>query len=167
VTEEQAESHSVTANILIVDPLDGTKDSSTVVAIFTVAYVHDGCRFSGVVTHLPRAVVLPTRPAIRLADWTKNTVGTGPDLCFAPDNTGLMVVASKSHRDQATDDNQQIRRKYYEKCRVFVEILSGRDWRGGPVPHVSVGRWSGTQPPLVTRSCRCGRSCLRSMTTRR
>jgi hypothetical protein len=33
VTEEQAESHSVTANILIVDPLVAPKNSSTVVAI--------------------------------------------------------------------------------------------------------------------------------------
>ncbi|MEO0773128.1 MAG: 3'(2'),5'-bisphosphate nucleotidase CysQ [Pseudomonadota bacterium] len=112
VTEEQAESHAETANtFLIVDPLDGTKEFINRRGDFTVniAYVEDGTPRFGVVYAPARDRMFYT-----LADGgaveeegpfdpdTPNA--TKPINVSDPDNTALMVVASKSHRDQATDD---------------------------------------------------------------
>lgn len=112
VTEEQADSHTVTADtFLIVDPLDGTKEFIHRRGDFTVniAYVKDGVPLRGVVYAPAKDRLFYTD-----ADGTsfeevgaldKDTVGTlVPISVSTPDNTALMVVASKSHRDQATDD---------------------------------------------------------------
>lgn len=112
VTEEQADSHLKMADrFLIVDPLDGTKEFINRRGDFTVniAYIESGFPTRGVV-YAPAQ----RRMFFTLADGT-TVEETGPldpanmgDLTpisvSRPDNAGLMVVASKSHRDQATDD---------------------------------------------------------------
>jgi 3'(2'), 5'-bisphosphate nucleotidase len=67
-----------------------------------------------------------------------------PMKVATPDNSALMVVASKSHRDAATDDYIG---KYavqgHEIGRLQPEILSGGDGRGRslppPWPHHGMG----------------------------
>lgn len=112
VTEEQAASHLHRADrFLIVDPLDGTKEFVNRRGDFTVniAYVETGVPTRGVVYAPARE-----RMFFTLADGTA-VEETGaldpakmgevaPIRVGTPDNAGLMVVASKSHRDQATDD---------------------------------------------------------------
>lgn len=112
ITEEQADSHALSARtFLIVDPLDGTKEFVQRRGDFTVniAYVQDGIPLRGVV-YAPAK----NRLFYTLADGTaveetgpfaKDSIGeTRPIRVSSPDNGALMVVASKSHRDQATDD---------------------------------------------------------------
>jgi 3'(2'), 5'-bisphosphate nucleotidase len=112
ITEEQADSHALTARtFLIVDPLDGTKEFVQRRGDFTVniAYVQDGRPTHGVVYAPAKGRLFYT-----LADGTsveetgafdKDTPGPLRVLQVSrPDNAALMVVASKSHRDQATDD---------------------------------------------------------------
>jgi 3'(2'), 5'-bisphosphate nucleotidase len=112
VTEEQAASHGETAKtFLIVDPLDGTKEFINRRGDFTVniAYVEAGVPTRGVVYAPAKGRMFYT-----LADGTSveeegpfalDTPGAlRPVRVTQPDNTALMVVASKSHRDQATDD---------------------------------------------------------------
>jgi 3'(2'), 5'-bisphosphate nucleotidase len=112
VTEEQASTHRQTADtFLIVDPLDGTKEFIQKRGDFTVniALVENGKPTRGV-------VYAPARSRMFYTDADGHTVEeTGPfDPMKAgqtrsisvsdPDNAALLVVASKSHRDQATDD---------------------------------------------------------------
>jgi 3'(2'), 5'-bisphosphate nucleotidase len=112
ITEEQAESHALQAQtFLIVDPLDGTKEFVQRRGDFTVniAYVENGVPLRGVVyapaqgrlfyTLADGAAVEETGAFAKDApgDLRRITVAT-------PDNAALMVVASKSHRDAATDD---------------------------------------------------------------
>jgi len=112
VTEEQAASHSEKADrFLIVDPLDGTKEFVQRRGDFTVniAYVEDGRPVRGVVYAPAKGRLFYTDAAgvsvEELGDLTKDTVGPCKPLSVSnPDNAALMVVASKSHRDQATDD---------------------------------------------------------------
>jgi len=112
VTEEQSESHTVTANtFLIVDPLDGTKEFIHRRGDFTVniAYVEDGAPRRGVVYAPAKGRLFYTNAAgvsvEEVGDLDKDTIGTTVPISVSkPDNNGLMVVASKSHRDQATDD---------------------------------------------------------------
>lgn len=111
ITEEQAASHAQTASsFFIVDPLDGTKEFVQRRGDFTVniAYVQDGIPTLGVVYAPAKGRLFYT-----LADGTAveetGPFGPQPGLVAplrvsAPDNAALMVVASKSHRDQATDD---------------------------------------------------------------
>ena len=112
VTEEQAASHSAKGTtFLIVDPLDGTKEFINRRGDFTVniALVEDGVPTRGVVYAPAKG-----RMFFTLADGTSveeigafdpATIGeTRPIRVGQPDNAALMVVASKSHRDQATDD---------------------------------------------------------------
>lgn len=112
VTEEQADSHGEQASeFLIVDPLDGTKEFVHRRGDFTVniAYVKDGVPLRGVVYAPAKGRMFFTR-----ADGTsveedgpfdKDAIGTTrPIRVSTPDNSALVVVASKSHRDQATDD---------------------------------------------------------------
>lgn len=112
VTEEQAASHSKQADtFLIVDPLDGTKEFVHRRGDFTVniAYVENGVPTRGVV-YAPAK----ERMFFTLADgsaveeegpFAKDAVGTlTPIKVSQADNAALLVVASKSHRDQATDD---------------------------------------------------------------
>lgn len=112
VTEEQSASHDLLANsFLIVDPLDGTKEFVQRRGDFTVniAYVQEGVPVRGVVYAPAKGRLFYT-----LADG-RSVEETGPfgatpgetkpiGVNATPDNRALMVVASKSHRDQATDD---------------------------------------------------------------
>ncbi len=112
ITEEQAASHRQSAQtFLIVDPLDGTKEFVQRRGDFTVniAYVENGVPLRGVVYAPAKGRLFYT-----LADGTaveetgphdRDKVGAlRPIHVSRPDNGALMVVASKSHRDQATDD---------------------------------------------------------------
>jgi 3'(2'), 5'-bisphosphate nucleotidase len=112
VTEEQAESHLIKGDtFLIVDPLDGTKEFIHRRGDFTVniALVENGVPTRGVVYAPARA-----RMFFTLADgssveetggFARDSMGQlSPIRVSSPDNDALMVVASKSHRDQATDD---------------------------------------------------------------
>ncbi|KAA9006926.1 3'(2'),5'-bisphosphate nucleotidase CysQ [Histidinibacterium aquaticum] len=112
VTEEQADSHDVSAaTFLIVDPLDGTKEFINRRGDFTVniALVEDGVPTRGVVYAPAKGRLFYTLPdgssVEEMGALHKETVGeTVPVRVSEPDNDSLMVVASKSHRDQATDD---------------------------------------------------------------
>ena len=111
ITEEQAASHELQAEtFLIVDPLDGTKEFVQRRGDFTVniAYVENGVPLRGVVyapakerlfyTLADGSAVEETGP------FAKDRIGLQKPLQVGtPDNAALMVVASKSHRDAATD----------------------------------------------------------------
>jgi len=112
VTEEQADSHKAAGDtFLIVDPLDGTKEFVQRRGDFTVniAYVEQGQPVRGVVYAPARgrlfytlengAAVEETGAFDKASPGPRRPIGVG-----IPDNRALMVVASKSHRDQATDD---------------------------------------------------------------
>ncbi|MCX7286937.1 MAG: 3'(2'),5'-bisphosphate nucleotidase CysQ [Rhodobacterales bacterium] len=112
ITEEQAASHALSAQtFLIVDPLDGTKEFIQRRGDFTVniAFVQNGVPTHGVVYAPAKGRLFYT-----LADGTaveesgafdKDSSGPLRELRVSrPDNAALMVVASKSHRDAATDD---------------------------------------------------------------
>ena len=108
VTEERSESHDAAAagtRFFLVDPLDGTKEFVKRGGDFTVniALIEDGVPVRGVVY----------APALDRLFWTdddgnahvKDGAGAArPMRVAAPDNGALNVVASKSHRDAATDD---------------------------------------------------------------
>jgi len=112
VTEEQAASHSLSAQtFLIVDPLDGTKEFVQRRGDFTVniAFVVAGEPLRGV-------VYAPAKARLFYTDQNGQSVEEAPPFdkdmdgpiqpisVSHPDNDALMVVASKSHRDRATDD---------------------------------------------------------------
>jgi 3'(2'), 5'-bisphosphate nucleotidase len=111
VTEEQADSHDISAStFLIVDPLDGTKEFIKRRGDFTVniALVENGVPTRGV-------VYAPARERMFYTDANGTSVeesgpfgtepgATTPIAVSKPDNDALMIVASKSHRDQATED---------------------------------------------------------------
>ncbi len=111
ITEEQAASHTLTAStFLIVDPLDGTKEFVQRRGDFTVniAFVQDGVPTRGVVYAPAKDRLFYTLPDGTAVEET-GPFGPEPGPLTAlkvssPDNAALMVVASKSHRDQATDD---------------------------------------------------------------
>ncbi len=111
VTEEQAASHAESASeFIIVDPLDGTKEFIKRRGDFTVniAYVVNGAPMRGV-------VYAPAKNRLFYTDPDGNSVEeqgpfdaqkqglTLPISVKKPDNDALVVVASKSHRDEATD----------------------------------------------------------------
>ncbi len=107
ITEEQAASHALTAStFLIVDPLDGTKEFIQRRGDFTVniAYVRDGVPLRGVVYAPAQKRLFYTLPDGTSVEENLADGATRPIRVAAPDNGALMVVASKSHRDQATDD---------------------------------------------------------------
>ncbi|BAQ71116.1 3'(2'),5'-bisphosphate nucleotidase CysQ [Rhodovulum sulfidophilum] len=112
VTEEQADTHAErAADFLIVDPLDGTKEFVKRRGDFTVniAWVEAGVPVRGVVYAPARGRMFYTRAdgstVEETGDLALDTVGPVTPLSVStPDNGALMVVASKSHRDQATDD---------------------------------------------------------------
>lgn len=112
VTEEQSESHKERGDtFLIVDPLDGTKEFIHRRGDFTVniALVEKGMPTRGVVYAPAR-----NRMFFTLADgsaveetgaFDPAVIGeTTPIRVAESDNAALMIVASKSHRDQATED---------------------------------------------------------------
>ena len=112
ITEEQADSHALTAStFLIVDPLDGTKEFVQRRGDFTVniAYVENGVPLRGVVYAPAQGRLFYTQAdgvtVEEMGDFAKDAVGAVKALAVSkPDNTALMVVASKSHRDAATDE---------------------------------------------------------------
>ena len=112
VTEEQSQSHALKADrFFIVDPLDGTKEFINRRGDFTVniALIENGTPTLGV-------VYAPAIQRLFYVDHDGSSVEeTAPFQVDAPsqaaklsvshpDNSKLTVVASKSHRDQATDD---------------------------------------------------------------
>lgn len=112
VTEEQAATHQISApTFLIVDPLDGTKEFVNRRGDFTVniAYVENGVPLRGVVYAPAKGRLFYTTADGRSVEekapfgpepGEQHPIGINP----MPDNRGLMVVASKSHRDAATDE---------------------------------------------------------------
>ena len=112
ITEEQAASHAQRAStFLIVDPLDGTKEFVQRRGDFTVniAYVENGVPLRGVVYAPAQDRLFYTLPDGSAVEETgafdHDVVGTLHPLSVSkPDNAALRVVASKSHRDAATDD---------------------------------------------------------------
>ena len=111
VTEEQAQSHRGSHDrFLIVDPLDGTKEFIHKSGEFTVniALVENGVPLLGVVyaPALGRLFYTDTRSSAveELAPFDENNKGRCKQIKVTePDNDALVVVASKSHRDAATD----------------------------------------------------------------
>ncbi len=112
ITEEQAATHETRADtFLIVDPLDGTKEFVNRRGDFTVniAYVENGEPVRGVVYAPAKQRMFYTQADGRAVEeegpFDRATPGKTRLLSVSkPDNDALMVVASKSHRDQATDD---------------------------------------------------------------
>ena len=112
VTEEQSDTHDTTGKtFLIVDPLDGTKEFIHRRGDFTVniALVEDGTPTRGVVYAPAKSRMFFTKADGQTVEETgafdKDTIGALKTISVSdPDNGALMVVASKSHRDQATDD---------------------------------------------------------------
>jgi 3'(2'), 5'-bisphosphate nucleotidase len=112
VTEEQADSHGQdVSTFLIVDPLDGTKEFINRRGDFTVniAYVLDGSPVRGIVYAPAKERLFYTdaggNAVEEIGPFNKETVGElKPIRVSKPDNEALLVVASKSHRDQATDE---------------------------------------------------------------
>lgn len=111
VTEEQADSHGATADrFLIVDPLDGTKEFIQRRGDFTVniALVEHGVPVRGVVYAPAKDRLFYTRPdgvtVEETGEFDADAAGPAtPVKVSSPDNSALRVVASKSHRDAATD----------------------------------------------------------------
>lgn len=111
VTEEQAISHvKANSTFLIVDPLDGTKEFINKTKEFTVniALVDNGTPKLGVV-YAPAInrlfYTLKTDVAVEeLAPFKNNTIGRLIPLHVSkPNNNALIVISSKSHQNQATD----------------------------------------------------------------
>ena len=112
VTEEQSSTHDLEVKtFLIVDPLDGTKEFIKRRGDFTVniALVEDGVPTLGVV-YAPAKGRMFLTPASGGAVEETGAFATDqagritPLSVSSPDSGALRVVASKSHRDQATDD---------------------------------------------------------------
>ena len=112
ITEEQSDSHSLSGQtFLIVDPLDGTKEFVHRRGDFTVniAYVVDGLPIRGVVyAPAKNRIFYTTADGVAVeetGEFDLEAVGPRAQISVAdPDQSALRVVASKSHRDQATDD---------------------------------------------------------------
>jgi len=114
VTEEQAVSHGQTGHrrFFLVDPLDGTKEFIRRRGEFTVniALIEDGVPVTGavyapVVGRLFRSLAAGGAVEEAVDADGAPVAGSLRDIRVAtPDNAALVVVASKSHRDQATDD---------------------------------------------------------------
>ncbi|SDW17435.1 3'(2'),5'-bisphosphate nucleotidase CysQ [Roseicitreum antarcticum] len=111
VTEEQAGTHSQQADrFIIVDPLDGTKEFVQRRGDFTVniALVENGVPVRGVVYAPAKGRMFYTRAdgssVEEAGPFDPDASGVQTPLAVSkPDNAALIVVASKSHRDAATD----------------------------------------------------------------
>ncbi|WP_299956718.1 3'(2'),5'-bisphosphate nucleotidase CysQ [uncultured Roseobacter sp.] len=112
VTEEQSATHETSGDtFLIVDPLDGTKEFIHRRGDFTVniALVEGGVPTRGVVYAPAKGRMFYTdadgQSVEETGDLALDKVGPLTRMSVSQaDNAALMVVASKSHRDQATDD---------------------------------------------------------------
>lgn len=111
VTEEQAGTHERQAkDFLIVDPLDGTKEFVNRRGDFTVniAFVQSGVPVRGIVYAPAKGRMFYTlangSSVEEIGPFDPQKPGAVQMLAVAqPDNAALNVVASKSHRDAATD----------------------------------------------------------------
>lgn len=111
VTEEQSATHQAQATrFFIVDPLDGTKEFINKRGDFTVniAYVENGVPLFGVVYAPAKGRLFITgengQALEETGDFDIDAIGpTRPIRVKEADNAALVVVASKSHRDAATD----------------------------------------------------------------
>ncbi len=112
ITEEQADTHELQEDtFLIVDPLDGTKEFINRRGEFTVniAYVENGVPIRGVVYAPAIGRLFYTDADGNTVEETGKFTEEGLGLVervsvSSPDNRALKLVASKSHRDQATDE---------------------------------------------------------------
>ena len=112
VTEEQSATHGFdVADFFIVDPLDGTKEFVQRRGDFTVniAWVENGVPVRGVVYAPAKGRLFWTREDGSSVEEAGPFDTMQPGACrpirvSTPDDDALLVVASKSHRDQATDD---------------------------------------------------------------
>ncbi len=113
VTEEMATSHGGdrAAQFILVDPLDGTKEFVKRGGDFTVniALIENGVPTRGVVYAPAKGrlfMTTDTGEAVEeTGDFDLDTAGPiEPMSVTSPDNAALKVVASASHRDQATED---------------------------------------------------------------
>jgi len=112
VTEEQVDSHSTYAErFFIVDPLDGTKEFVLRRGDFTVniALVEGGVPVRGVVyAPAKQRMFYTTADGTAVEEHGPFSVAEPGQICALrmrrPDPEALVIVASKSHRDQATDD---------------------------------------------------------------
>ncbi len=112
VTEEGAHTHAQSGltRFFLVDPLDGTKEFIQRRGEFTVniALIEDGTPVAGVVYAPAKARLFVTRGdgavEMAVADGAVEATSAQALQVTKPDNAALTVVASKSHRDQATDD---------------------------------------------------------------
>ncbi len=112
VTEEQAASHQLDADVFaLVDPLDGTKEFVQRRGDFTVniALIEHGVPTRGVVYAPAKDRLFYTCASGRaLEEAGAHDPQSVGDVAYirvaSSDPAGLVVVASKSHRDQATDD---------------------------------------------------------------
>ena len=111
VTEELSESHSIKADrFIIVDPLDGTKEFVKRRGDFTVniALVENGQPVRGVVyAPAKNRLFYTVADGSSVEEAAPFTAISGKQTALkvsTPDNDALLVVASKSHRDAATDD---------------------------------------------------------------
>ena len=112
VTEEQADSHALAGApvFFLVDPLDGTKEFVQRRGDFTVniALVERGVPTRGVVYAPAQRRLFYTDAAGRSQEeagpFGPEPGDLTPLVVSTPDPAALVVVASKSHRDQATDD---------------------------------------------------------------
>lgn len=111
VTEEQSESHALKAPVFfLVDPLDGTKEFVQRRGDFTVniALIENGVPTRGVVYAPAQNRLFYTdasgRSQEEAAPFGPTPGAVTPLNVSRPDPAALVVVASKSHRDQATDD---------------------------------------------------------------
>jgi 3'(2'), 5'-bisphosphate nucleotidase len=111
VTEERADTHAgLSGPHFLVDPLDGTREFVERRGDFTVniALIEDGAPVAGVVyapaigrlfrTASDGGAIEETGPLEAESEGPLRRLRTA-----APDNAALRVVASKSHRDAATD----------------------------------------------------------------
>jgi 3'(2'), 5'-bisphosphate nucleotidase len=112
VTEEQSESHGVSGPVFfLVDPLDGTKEFVQRRGDFTVniALIENGVPTRGVVYAPAKDRLFYTDAGGRTREEAGPHRADAPGEATAlsvsaPDPAALVVVASKSHRDKATDD---------------------------------------------------------------
>ena len=126
VTEEQIKSHDLSAPVFfIVDPLDGTKEFIKRRGDFTVniALVANGEPIRGIVYAPARQRLFYTdengEAVEEMAYFSVSKMGLVKKIKTAfSDNTALKVVASKSHRDEKTDE-------YISKYRCKELISAG------------------------------------------
>ena len=103
----------------LVDPLDGTKEFISRNGEFTVniALVEDGTPTAGVV-HLPALDETFWTAGDGVAWRTRGSTAAERIACRRPGSGGLVVVASRSHRDAATDT-------YLERFDVAELVSAG------------------------------------------